>query len=164
MGRLKIITFISTFFIILSVYGQKKDYGKEWLSIEQLEIDGKVTSAFEKTEQLLKKVRNAKNDEQILKCLLFKWKFQQIIDEKSQVKILEEVATEIEKQSFPNKQLLEMYLAHFLKTHLNNTFWQIQRRTATENAALKDYRTWDVNTFINQISKHYENALQPSVN
>ena len=161
MTRHILVTLISTFFFTFTALAQKKNYTKEWLVIEQLEVDGKATSALEKVNTLHLKAERSKNNEQILKTLLFRWKFQQIIDEKSQEKILEEVTTEIEKQKFPNKQLLEMYLANFLESHLNDTFWNIKNRTSTENAALKDYRTWDLNTFLNQISLHYERALTP---
>ncbi len=134
-----------------------------WQTIEQLEIDGKVSTALEKVNELHKKAIQQKNKVQQLKSLLFRWKFMQIVDEKSQVTILNEVNTEIAKQAFPNKQLLHMYMAHFLESYLNDNFWRINERTATEDAQLKDYQTWDTNTFLNQISFHYEQALLPAL-
>ena len=161
MSQSFLITLFSFLCVINNLYSQSKKFNKEWSTIEQLEVDGKITSALEKVNLLRAKALKNKNNEQLLKALLFRWKFMQIIDEKSQEKILIEVNNEIKKQVFPNKQLLEMYLASFLETHLNNNFWNIKNRTHTEDAALKDYRTWDLNTFLNQISIHYQNALTP---
>ncbi len=143
----------------LNIVAQHKSYTNEWLAIENLEVDGKVTSALEKVTSLHKKALDNKNTEQQLKTLLFRWKFLQIIDEKSPEKILQEIHSEIEKQASPNKEVLEMYLANFLETYMNSNFWNIKNRTATEKAALKDFRTWDLNTMLNQISLHYKNAL-----
>ncbi|WP_010180632.1 alpha-2-macroglobulin family protein [Aquimarina agarilytica] len=134
-----------------------------WQTIEQLEIDGKVSTALEKVNELHKKATQQKNKVQQLKSLLFRWKFMQIVDEKSQVIILNEVNAEITKQAFPNKQLLHMYMAHFLESYLNDNYWRINERTTTEDAQLKDYQTWDINTFLNQISLNYQQALLPAL-
>ncbi len=134
-----------------------------WQTIEQLEIDGKVNTALEKVNELHKKAVQQKNKVQQLKTLLFRWKFMQIVDEKSQVTILNELNTEIATQAFPNKQLLHMYMAHFLESYLNDNYWRINDRTATEDAQIKDYQTWDLDTFLNQISMHYDQALLPTL-
>jgi len=148
-------------FFMTSLSAQNKNYEKEWLIIEELEVEGKVTSALEKVNALHIEAIRQKNNQQQLKTLLFRWKFKQIIDEKSQVSILEELNAEIKKQEFPKKQLLHMYMAYFLETYLNDNYWNINQRTVTENAEIRNYQTWDQNTFLNQISSHYEKALNP---
>ena len=162
MSRSVFFTFLSIIFISSKLFAQNENFAKEWQIIEQLEIDGKTSSALQQTDNLLSKVTKKNNQPQQLKALLFRWKFLQIIDEKSQEKILEEVSSQIQKQASPNKELLEMYMAHFLETHLNTNFYNLKNRTHTENANLKDYRTWDLNTTIEQINTHYENALKPT--
>jgi len=159
-----IITTGIFFFLFSSVYAQTTEFEKEWLEIENLEIDGKIKSALEKVNTLNTKAIRKKNNIQQLKTLLFRWKFLQIIDEKSQVKILEELQAEIKKQEFPNKQLLHMYMASFLESYLNDYYWKISKRTTTEKAEFRNYQTWDQTTFLNQISKHYETALKPYLN
>ncbi|WP_040472486.1 hypothetical protein [Aquimarina agarivorans] len=134
-----------------------------WQTIEQLEIEGKVTTALKKVNELHQKAVNQKNDVQQLKSLLFRWKFMQIIDEKSQINTLNELNTAIEKHSFPNKQLLHMYKAHFLESYLNDNYLRISDRTATVDANLKSFQTWDLNTFLAEISTQYNKALTPAV-
>ncbi len=146
-----------------NAFSQSKNYEKEWSTIEQLEIDGKVATALEKVDALLIKASNRKNAPQQLKALLFRWKFLQIIDEKSQATVLKEVKTQIAQQTFPNKEMLHIYMATFLETYLNNNYWQISKRTNTEKAELRDYLTWDQNTLLKEISFHYDQALKPAI-
>ncbi len=153
------LAFTLGFSTVLSA--QKKDFDTAWIQIETLESEGKVKTALEKVQALHLKATKQKNKEQILKTLLFRWKFLQIVDEKSQVKILEEVHTEISQQQFPVKQFLHLYMASFLETYLNDNYWKVNNRTTTENAALKNYQTWDQTTFLNEISAHYKNAQTP---
>ena len=156
-----LLSFTLVVFMTSFLWSQNKDFYSEWLEIETLESEGKVKSALEKVVSLQRKIGTKKNKTQSLKALLFRWKFMQIIEEKSQVSILEELRTEIDNQSFPNKQILHMYLASFLEAYLSENFWKISRRTATENANLKNYQTWDQLTFQNEINRHYNYAMTP---
>ncbi len=153
-----ILSFLQSIFMAQA----QQNFEAAWLEIDQLEIEGKVTTALDKVKAIHKKAVSKKNDEQRLKALLFQWKFQQIIDEKSQVSILESIHQEIEQTSFPVKNILYSYLASFLESHYNDNYWRISQRTSTEAAALKDYRTWDVKTFSNEISSFYNKALENS--
>ncbi len=162
MAKQSIILSIISFFLSFFMTQAQQNFEKQWLEIVQLEIDRKVTTALEKVNFVYKKALASKNDTQRLKALLFRWKFQQIVDEKSQVVILKNVAYEIDQADAPSKNILYMYLASFLESYYNDNYWRISKRTPTEDADLKDYRTWDAKTFIKQISNFYEKALENS--
>ncbi len=162
MAKQYIILFVLSFLQSIFMAQAQQNYEAAWLEIDQLEIEGKVTTTLDKVKAIHKKAVSKKNDEQRLKASLFQWKFQQIIDEKSQVAILESIHQEIEQTSFPVKNILYSYLASFLESHYNDNYWRISQRTSTEAAALKDYRTWDVKTFSNEISSFYNKALENS--
>lgn len=162
MSKLFHVRFLILTICAIQMTFSQQNYEASWLSINQLEIEGKVTTALGEVKTLLKKAKANNNHEQRLKALLFQWKFQQIIDEKSQVAILESLHQEIEQAVFPTKNILYMYLASFLESHYNDSYWRISQRTTTEDAALKDYRTWDAKTYAKQIAGFYKKALETS--
>ena len=123
MKLLHLSLFFSIFCAIIKTNAQEKKWHQLWSEIEQLEMQGKVTSALEKVEKLLDKTDPKTQQNDFLKALLFKWKFQQLIDEKSAFKIIEDIDVQINQTSFPTKQILQTYKAQFLESYLNKNFW-----------------------------------------
>ena len=136
-----------------------KKYKENWSSINQLEIDGKITSALEETEAILKKSARKKDFDTYLKAKIFRWKFLQINTENSNNLILEEVNQTIAEMPFPYNAILTSYKAKWLTDYHTDNRWEISRRGQIDNPDLSDVETWDLMTLLGEIQKAYERSL-----
>jgi len=154
--------FFLTVFLLSSIsYSQNSNYNNLWEKVEQQEIEGLPKSALNLVEQIYTLAKKEKNDPQLIKTMLFKSKFALILEEDAQLKIINNFKSEIEKNEFPTKNVLESILANLYWQFFNQNRWQFYNRTKTsEKINTEDFRTWDLQTLFNEINVHYKNSLQ----
>ena len=156
---LKIVTTLLLFISVNLCLGQQNNYQKTWNTINQLEIDGKVTTALEQTEAILKKSKRKKDFDTYLKAKIYRWKFLQINTENSNNRILEEVNKTIGELPFPYNAILNSYKAKWLTDYYKDNRWKISRRGQIDNPDLSDIETWDLMTLLGEARKAYEHSL-----
>ncbi len=137
------------------------NYEKLWKQVEKKEQEGLPKSALELVETIFVKAEKAANSPQIIKCLLYKSKFMMTLEEEAQLKVIGQLNTQIEKHSFPTKNILEGILAQSYWQYFSANRYRFYDRTNTENKVDEsDFRTWDLETLFTEIASHYENALE----
>ncbi|WP_034046028.1 MG2 domain-containing protein [Wocania ichthyoenteri] len=140
---------------------QNPDYQELWTKVEKLEVEGLPKSALKIVEDISAKAKKDKNHPQLIKTMLFKSKFVLVLEEDSQLKIINDFKNEIEQNSFPTKNILENILANLYWQYFNKHRWQFYNRTKTEEKAdAVDFRTWDLQTLFNEIHTYYQKSLE----
>lgn len=140
---------------------QTSNYENLWSQVEKFEIDGLPKSALKIVEDIAKQATKDKNEPQLIKTMLYKGKFALVLEEDAQLKIINDFKSEIEKRSFPTKNILQSMLANMFWQYFNQNRWQFYNRTKTEEKVNAiDFRTWDLQTLFNEIHLHYQNSLQ----
>ncbi|MCF7569033.1 carboxypeptidase-like regulatory domain-containing protein [Sabulilitoribacter arenilitoris] len=156
-----------TFFILMIILfsnltiAQNPDYKTLWEKVEKLEVEGLPKSALKIVEDISAKAKKDNNRPQFIKTMLFKSKFALVLEEDAQLNIINNFKSEIEKSSFPTKNILENILANLYWQYFNQNRWQFYNRTKTESKVdTVDFRTWDLQTLFNEIHVHYQKSLK----
>ncbi|NQX85815.1 MAG: alpha-2-macroglobulin [Flavobacteriaceae bacterium] len=140
---------------------QNQNYDTLWDTVEKFEKEGLTNSALDIVTQILEQATQSKNTTQTLKSLLYKSKYALVLEEDAQLKIIKEFKTEIAHSTFPKKHILENLLAHLYWQYFQKNRWQFyDRSTLDKKVDSVDFRTWDLETLFNEISKHFEASLQ----
>ncbi|AUS04675.1 alpha-2-macroglobulin family protein [Pseudotamlana carrageenivorans] len=136
-------------------------YTDLWAKVEAFEVQGLPQSALKTLRSIEKKAKKSDNHEQLIKVLLYESKFNLILEEEAQVKIINAFKSEITKSETPTKNILENILAHLYWQYYTQHKHQIYKRSKTsEKVNHEDFRTWDLQTLFNEIHVHYQNALR----
>jgi uncharacterized protein YfaS (alpha-2-macroglobulin family) len=118
------------------------DYEKEWKSIDSLERQGLPRSAMEKVEELYLVVKKEDNVAQVVKCLLYKSKYTNQLEEDGLAKAITALQNELAEAEFPLKPLMQSVLGETYIRYLDNNYWKLRNRTATSGELPEDFLTW----------------------
>ena len=93
--------------------------------------------------------------------MLYASKYALTLEEDAQLNIVNDFKTEIDRASFPTKNVLESYLANLYWQFFQNNRYQFYNRTKTEaKIDPEDFRTWDLTTLFHEVSIHFEASLE----
>ncbi|RDK84257.1 alpha-2-macroglobulin family protein [Marinirhabdus gelatinilytica] len=155
-----ITTLIIALFAMTLTNAQNTNYNVLWNKVEQFEIDDLPKSALEIVQQIETKAKTENNQAQLIKTLLFKSKFALVLEENSQLKVVNDFRTEISKTNAPAKNVLQNMLAKLYWDYFQANRYQFYNRTKTANKVDEtDFRTWDLETLFAEISKYYQASL-----
>jgi len=157
---LRKIVILSLFVLVIFTAGAQNKYNDLWTEVEGLELKGKFQSANLVVDKILKKAKRSNQSDQIVKGFIYKSKFTLLLEEEGKEQIVRELEAAIQELEFPTNVILESVYASFLDQYLDDNNYRIRKRTyvASKNVS-DDFKKWDVNTFMRQISKHFEQSL-----
>ena len=137
------------------------NYEKQWQDVLKLEKEGLTKSAAEAVAKLKIRAKADNNSVQLVKILLFESKYALTLQEDAQLKIINDFKSQIAKNEFPTKNLLENVLANLYWQYFQQNRWQFYNRTKTESKVdTEDFRTWDLQTLFDEIHLHYKASLK----
>lgn len=136
------------------------DYAKAWAEIDSLDQKGLPKSALAKVDSLFEVALADKNAPQEVKCLLFRFKYEENISEETYIKNLEKLEKRINSLDFPAQPILQSYLATFYQSYLDGNLWKFKDRTAIEGGEGDDAGTWSYEALINKITALYFSSLE----
>ncbi|MBL4708632.1 MAG: hypothetical protein JKY48_09370 [Flavobacteriales bacterium] len=135
------------------------DYNTEWRKVEVLEKKGLGKIIITKVDSILTAALREENTPQIFKALAYRSKYANRIEEESTFKILSRFETQIEKATFPLKQLLHSATAELYFQYYNQNRRRFQHRTQTINFDKEDLKTWSLQDILSIVNTHYETSL-----
>ncbi|EDP97744.1 alpha-2-macroglobulin family protein [Kordia algicida OT-1] len=136
------------------------NYDKRWEKVEKLEIKGKPASANRIVQRIYKHANEEQNTVQIVRSLLYRAKFSLFLTDDSEVEVLQNLRTEIDKHSFPTNAILENMYARFLAQYFNKYQYKLRQRSIVDSDTIPtDFQLWDTKTFISQIHKHFQHSI-----
>ena len=158
MKRFYILSIFTLFCFQLSF--AQYDYDKRWEKVEKLEIKGKPASANKIAQRIYKHANEEQNTVQIVKSLLYRAKFSLFLTDDSEVEVLQNLRTEIDKHSFPTNAILENMYARFLAQYFDKYQYKLRQRTIVDSDTIPtDFQLWDTKTFVSQIHKHFQHSI-----
>ncbi|WP_411768660.1 alpha-2-macroglobulin family protein [Winogradskyella sp. A3E31] len=139
---------------------QDNYYSEQWKAVETLEKDGKTKSAAELVEHIYIRAKADNSSVQRVKSLLFQSKYLQILEEESQLTIVNNFKTEIENSDTVTKHLLENMLATMYWQYFKQNRYRFYDRSTTSAKVSDDFRTWDLETLFKEIHIYYQKSLE----
>ena len=136
------------------------DYDKAWKEIEELDKQGLPKSSLEKVMEILKNARAENKNDQFIKALIYRGKYESQLEEEGLAKAIFKMQEEFEKAEFPVKQILQSMLAEMYIKYLDQNRWQFQNRTQTVDFKNDDIRTWSMEQLLKEGSKYYWASLE----
>ncbi len=137
-----------------------QNYLAEWKIIDSLEREGLPKSALEKVDLLYTIVKKENQPAQIIKCLIYKGKYESQLEEDGLVNAIIKMQNEIDTAGFPIKSLLQSMLAELYANYLSNNYWQFADRTQTVDFKNEDIRTWTVEQIVAESRKLYYESIE----
>ncbi|WP_299624783.1 alpha-2-macroglobulin family protein [uncultured Tenacibaculum sp.] len=138
----------------------QNDFEKLWKEVHHFELLNQPKSALKIVDRIYEKANQKKNSPQIIKTLLYKSKFSMILEEESQLKVIQQFKAHIQKNTAPTKNVLQNILANMYWQYFQSNRWKFYQRTKT-NAKVdsNDFRTWDLETLFAEIHFEFQNSL-----
>ncbi|MEM9143500.1 MAG: MG2 domain-containing protein, partial [Bacteroidota bacterium] len=140
---------------------ESHSYPHLWKQVDQLESRSMTQSALKVVQSIAKKAEKEGNSPQRVKALLYTSKYAQTLEEDAQLKVVQRFKDEIKKAAFPTNQILKSYLAKLYWHYLQNNRYRFYNRTETASKVdPSDFRTWDLNTLLNEVKLHFSASLE----
>lgn len=152
------ITILFLFLFNLSI---SQEFESKWNDVKKLETEGKFKSANQLVKKIHKKAKRKKDEDQMIKCLIYESKFSQTLDENSQILILETVRKQIKNNSNINsKAILNHIYADLLSKFLKKNYSRVSTISAIKNNNNQDYSKWSVQDFKTNILIAYDESIK----
>lgn len=144
----------------LSNLGTPATYEKDWEKVNSLASKGLNKSALEVVAMIYKKAKAENNAAQLVKAIIHRVKFEQMIEENSDVKAINEVKEELKTATYPLKPMLHSILAELYWGYYQSNRWKFQQRTTVANINEDDMTTWDLKTIFSKTFENFQASLQ----
>ncbi len=136
------------------------DFDKAWETVEKFINEGLPKSALEKVEEIQNAATAEKQDDQLVKCIIYIVRLTIATDEKG-IEISLDRLEKLEKTSVPPvKQIVASYLAELYQRYFENFRWEISQRSEITGEKNKDFRTWTTQQFLTTIESFYIRSLE----
>ena len=136
-------------------------FTKLWKEVAALEKEQMTKSANEKVGFIYQKAVAEKNVPQKIKSLLYQSKYALVLKEEATLQVINNFKEEIAQADFPEKNILNSLLAQVYWQYYRQNQWRFMERTHTEEKVdAEDFRTWDLQTIMQEIHLHFENSLE----
>jgi hypothetical protein len=136
------------------------NYSDLWRQVDSLEQDGLYRSALDIVQTIFQAAVEKDNAPQVVKCLMYKMKYNTYLEDDDFVLALNELNTLSETQSFPLKQLVHSITADAYWSYYQSNRWLFMNRSQTVNFELDDVRTWDLERILKHTRNHYLLSLE----
>jgi len=152
--------------LLNKTYSQKQttkdNYEKEWKTVANNEQNGLPKSALETVNDIYKKAKVDKNNEQVIKAIIYKLKFRNEIEEDAYETLLKEIETDIKLADVPTAAFLNSMLAEMYWHYYDANAWKFINRTTVVNFNQDDVKTWDLNKLLQRTIYLYQLSLMNS--
>ncbi len=154
--------FLIAFFSLQKVsWTQSADtYNERWRTIDSLKSKQLTRSALDETNKLFEFVKNKKNSEQIIKCLIYKIGFETYLHEDAFTNSFQYLMLEINLSKEPQKQWLHSMTAEILSNYYTYNYWTYNNRTFLPNKDSLKPLTWSHEKILQEITYHIKQSLQ----
>lgn len=140
-------------------YFPGNDYPGYWAKVDSLERLGLTESASKEVDIIFEMAHKDNNTPQVIKALLHRMKYRDVLEEESFRTNFAEVNAEIDKASSPLKEILWSIRGQMLWSYYTQNRYRYTNRTNITNMKLDDVMTWDLSTIVKETIRSYENSL-----
>ncbi len=131
-------------------------YEKAWIKIDTLiSKKGLIQSALTEVNKIYALAKAEKKDAQLIKALLYRMGLNEMKEEESTAKNIQQLEKEILTTSEPARSILNSILAEFYWNYFQEERYELYDRTETIDFKKTDIATWSVDDFHKKISQLY---------
>ena len=158
--RIKLVfAFLIISFLPITLFGES--FEKMWLGVNRAKQEGLPQTAVKELESIYQKAIEEKNHVEEIKAICYKIIFEGLIQGNLPEEKIIRFEKAIETSNNKIKPMLKAILARwYLNFYERNRFRFINRSRTSENADLKDFKTWDLPRLFNHIGELYDSALE----
>lgn len=135
-------------------------YTNLWQKVEELENQGLPQSADSLVLQIYNKSVAENNPSQQIKATLYTNKYKIQREEEGNYKAIVNIEEEVKKLNFPEKNILQNYLATFYWQYYQQNQYTINQRTNTVSFSNPDFRMWSANDFVQKVMQLYDASIE----
>lgn len=158
----KTICTLALFLIcLLSLNAQNISFEQAWRSVYRLENDGLTKSAWVKVDSIYAVAKRGNYQKEFFRASIYQNKYQLLLEENAQQKVLERLDSLIATSDEPYKRLYHYLKAKSLKDYLERNTYKINSNDLEETDTT-DFNFWGEEQFLNQIHHEFQKALAGS--
>ena len=131
-----------------------------WSNVKAKEQEGLTRSALQEVEKIRALAKEKGENLQYIKTLIYQLKYEAVTEEESYMQGAELLEAELSSAGFPQKQIIQSYLAWYYWQYYQNFRYRILERSALD-VAPEDFQTWDARQFHKRIGKLMLASLEP---
>jgi len=165
------VLIITLLFVAINVFSMQKkgsntpsnfvSYDQSWSKVVAFEEEGKPKSALAQVKLITLQARKEQNTPQLVKALLHQFKYEMIIEEDAELKIVGKIKEEIlNTDDIVAKSILQSILAESMWQYYQDNRYEFLDRTQTTNNDDQDFQTWDLNKLLKEIRKNYLASIE----
>ena len=156
MNHIKQLLILLLFTLTLSA----TSYQDSWIEVEGFDKQRLPKSALKKVETIFQQAKAEKNENQYIKALLYKEKYQAQLSDNDMVTVITELEKELNQTPTPqSKYILTSLLAQMYATYLDQNQYKIKNRTDVKNNQSSDIQTWSIKQLTEKASQLYLDSL-----
>lgn len=125
---------------------------------------GLTQSALDTTGFIFNAAKSSRNNEQVIKALLYRMHLMSMKEEDALVKSIMTLRREIAESSFPVTPVLYMMLGEAYRHYYNSNRYRFLNRTQTTGVKPEDISTWDLRTIMEKTSEAYMRSCDDAEN
>jgi len=142
------------------LFNKKSGYEELWKKVDSLQSQGLSGQALLVVEDIYKKAKEEKNNDQIIKSFIHRLKFKEIKEENAFEKMIGELKEEVKTAEFPNNAVMESMLGEMYWWYYQNNRYLFLNRSNVVNFSPEDIKTWTLNQLADVAISHYQNSLK----
>ena len=135
-------------------------YKQEWKTVDSLEQQGLYQSALDAVNQLYQRTVQDKQPSQMVKTLMYRFKYIQQLEEDGMAKALLNLKAEADKAAFPAQPVLQSMLGSLYFSYLENNRYILQNRTTIADFRPDDLKTWSMAQLAAESARYYLASIQ----
>lgn len=138
-----------------------KGYDALWKEVESAEGELKTQEAQKLVEEIFILSKKEVNVPQTIKAIIHQGKYLNILNEESELLFINLLKTEIKRSIGEEKAILQSLLAEVYMMYYNQNQYKFQGRTYVSESEklIDDFRTWDLMSIYNEVSKLYLSSV-----
>lgn len=148
------------FLFTYTAFSQVSNYQKEWQEIDDLEIEGKVSTANERTRILIENTFQNGDLIDYIKAKVYHYRLYQINHENSEQYILDDLNVAINKTPSPYKNILRNYKAIYLSKFYKLNRWKFKDRSQVLDTTQRNLATWSLPILLDSIKITFKKSLE----
>lgn len=148
------------FLFTYTAFSQVSNYQKEWQEIDELEIEGKVSTANERTRILIENTFQNGDLIDYIKAKVYHYRLYQINHENSEQYILDDLNVAINKTPSPYKNILRNYKAIYLSKFYKLNRWKFKDRSQVLDTTQRNLATWSLPILLDSIKITFKKSLE----
>ncbi|WP_167013284.1 alpha-2-macroglobulin [Chitinophaga sp. Cy-1792] len=134
-------------------------YDNAWKQVDQSESKALATTALKQVDAIYQKAVADKNDQQQIKALIYKLRYNAILNDSSLTTGMALLDNHIKAAIGPKKAILYSMKGEILHTYLQNHQYGMRDRTSIADDKNTDIRTWSIDKLNEEITSAYEASL-----